>query len=115
MEAVLFQIRPNKVHQVLSGPSLFGLRSRAPECVVANVALDHLSHQTIHGAARGGDDAQHIAAFGLAVERPRQRLDLSTNAGHSMRQFFLLADRMRHAGEYTPVVYRYTWVGYMIF
>jgi hypothetical protein len=38
---------------------------------------------------------------------------LSTNAGHSMRQFLFLADRMRHAGEYTPVVYAYTWVGYM--
>ena len=85
MEAVLFQIRPNDVHQVLSGLCLFGLGSGASKGVVANVPLDDLRHQTIHGAARGGDQAQHIAAFRVAVQGTRQGLDLSTNAGHAMR------------------------------
>jgi hypothetical protein len=38
---------------------------------------------------------------------------LPTNAGHSMRQFLFLADRVRHAFEYTPVAYMDTGVGYV--
>src|ERR1700730_12683478 len=114
MEPVLFQIRADDVDEVLRGFPLLGFGPGAAEGVVANMPLDHFRHQTVHGAARGGDEAQHIAAFRLAVQGTRQGLDLPANASHSVRQFRLLANRVRHGFQYTPVVYTYTWVGYTL-
>jgi hypothetical protein len=70
--------------------------------------LNHLRHQAVHGTARRGNEAQHIAAFRFAVEGTAQGLDLSTNPGDSMGELFLFANRVRHFNKYTLVVYRET-------
>jgi hypothetical protein len=97
-DRVLFQVRANDVDEVLRGLPLIGSGPGAAEGVVADVPLNHLCHQTVHGAACGGNEAEDVAAFRFAVQGTPQGLDLSTNSGHSMRQPFLLANRVRHPG-----------------
>ena len=38
--------------------------------MVADVSLEHLGHQTVHGTARRCDKAQHVAAFIDSKPRP---------------------------------------------
>src|ERR1700680_5082681 len=99
-EAVLLQVRPDDVHEVLSGPTLFRLRSSAVECVITDMPLDHFRHQTVHGTACRGNQAKHIAAFRLRVQGARKGLDLAPNARHAKRQPLLLANRVGHGGQY---------------
>jgi hypothetical protein len=85
------------VHQILSRLTVFGLGSGPAKGVIAYVPLDDLRHQTVHGAARGGNEAEHIAALGFAVQGASEGLDLSANAGYPMDQSLLSANRVRHA------------------
>src|SRR5258708_15786281 len=77
--------------------------------MIADVALDHLGHQTVHRAARGGDQAEYFARLRFAVQGARQGVHLPANAGDAMDQPFLLADGMRHLGQYTPQAYIPGW------
>jgi hypothetical protein len=60
--------------------------------MVPDVPLDHLRHQTIHGAARGRYEAQHVPALGFPVQGARERLDLATDARDPMRELLLLTN-----------------------
>src|ERR1700681_4721165 len=106
MEAVLFQVRADDVDEVLGRLSVFRSGSGASGRVVADGPLHHLRPQAVPRPPPRGEQAQHIAAFRFAIQGTRQGVDLSTNAGHSIRQFLLLADRVRHVDQYTLVVYR---------
>jgi hypothetical protein len=88
MALALFQVRTDDVDQVVSGLPLLGLRPGAAECVIADVACEHLGHEAVHGAARGGDQAQHVAALRFVVERACERVDLTANPCNAMRKFF---------------------------
>ena len=70
-----------------------------------HVILDHLGHQTGHGAARAGDQMHDLFAAGLAVERALDGLDLAPDAAHARQQLVFFADGMGHADLHTPLSY----------
>jgi hypothetical protein len=81
----LFQVRPQRVNQVVDRLGLLiarcGLRIKN---VKADVSLDHLGHQSVHGAAASGNVMQHLGAFGLLVERPFDGLDLPPDSSYAV-------------------------------
>src|SRR5258708_7672500 len=77
--------------------------------MIADVAPDHPRPQTVHRPPRGGDQAEYFARLRFAVQGARQGVHLPANAGDAMDQPFLLADGMRHLGQYTPQAYIPGW------
>ena len=66
--------------------------------MIADVTLDHLRHEAVHRATRGCDQTEHIAAFRVAIQRARERLDLTADTRHAVGELLLLANGVRHDG-----------------
>ncbi len=64
--------------------------------MVAHMFLDHLAHQSRHGAARGGNQMHDLFAPRLAVKRPLDRLDLPANAADARQKLLFFMDRVGH-------------------
>src|SRR5579871_5434381 len=112
---LLLQVRADDLHQVCRSLALVGFAARPTKHMVANVPLDHFSHQTVHRAPCRRDQSEHFAALSLTVERAGERLDLPADPGDPMRQALLRANRMRHDINIPPPPMTYTQVGYMAF
>jgi len=63
----------------------------------ADMVLDHLCHQTSHGAARTSQQVHDLLAAGLAFQRTLDRLDLPAQAPDTRQQPMLVPHRMGHA------------------
>jgi hypothetical protein len=93
----LFQVRSQGVNQVVGRLSLLiGGCGLGIENMKADVSLDDLSHESVHGASASGDVMQHIGTFGLLIERPLDRVHLAPDSSYSIQQFFLFFLRVRH-------------------
>jgi peptide-methionine (R)-S-oxide reductase len=76
--------------------------------VGAQVILDHLRHQSIHGTARRSDLLQNFRASLLRLQGALEALDLAANAAHATQEFGLLTNGVTHTlintiGEYSIV------------
>jgi len=89
----LLQIGPHHVDQ------LFG--ATHPLAVVpvlrikdvgADVVFHHLRHEAIHGAARRGNELQHLGALDLSLESALDRFNLAAQAAHAIEELALLSD-----------------------
>jgi hypothetical protein len=60
--------------------------------VRADVVFHHLCHEAIHGAARGGDELQHLGALDLSLQSTLDRLNLAAQAAHAIEELALLSD-----------------------
>ena len=94
MAGVLFQVRTDNLDQIFSRLSLIRFRSRPSKGVITDMPLENFGHEAVHGPSRRSDQTQHISTLRLAVECSRQRLDLTADAGHPLREFVLLPNRM---------------------
>src|SRR5262249_42824685 len=102
MKPSLFQIRPDALDEVVRG----GLRRAAApptrERMFPDVILEHLGHQPVHRAARGGDQAQHIPAWRVAVERTRDGVHLAADSGDAVCKAGLVLERVGHKDSIAP-------------
>jgi hypothetical protein len=53
--------------------------------VKADVSLDHLGHQGVHGTPASGNVMQHLGAFGLLVECPFDGLNLPSDSSYAIK------------------------------
>jgi hypothetical protein len=63
----------------------YGLRIKN---VKADVSLDYLSHESVHGTTACGNVMQHLGAFGLLIECPFDGLDLPRIRRTRLSSFF---------------------------
>jgi hypothetical protein len=95
MQVGLLQVGPYHVDQLFGAAHPFGvvpvLRIKD---VGANVVLHHLRHEPVHGAARGGDELQHLGALDLALQRALDRFNLAAQAAHTIEELILFSDGM---------------------
>src|SRR5260221_12094921 len=89
----LLQVGPDDVHQLVGALEADGIRLLAEaEDMAPDVVLDDLGHQTVHGPAGRRDELKDDPAFGLGVERTRDRLDLAADAIDTVQKLRLFAD-----------------------
>ncbi len=94
--STLLQISADDVDEFVGGLGartcgLFGQHVRA------DVLLEHLGHESVHGAAGGSDELQHPSAAIFRFERALDGFDLPPNAADASQQLFFVADCMAHA------------------
>ena len=93
----LFQVRSQGVNQVVGRLGLLigrcGLRIKN---VKADVTLDHLRHESVHGTSASGDVMQHLGAFGFLVDGSFDGLNLASNSSYPIEQFLFLFCRVSH-------------------
>ena len=58
-------------------------RERGRSHVTADMVLDHLGHESVHGPADGSDDLQHVGATDLGLKGAFDGFDLTPNAPHA--------------------------------
>ena len=68
--------------------------------MMADMILEHLGHEAVHGAARGGDGVENVGAFLAALQCAFDGFDLPANAANPFEQLFLVANRMGHIPIY---------------
>jgi len=61
-----------------------------------NVALDHLGHESVHGAPASRNVMQYLGAFGISFERPFDRLNLASNPPYAIEQLLFLFGGVSH-------------------
>src|SRR5665213_146475 len=62
----------------------------------AHMILNHLGHETGHGAARAGDEMHHLVTSRFSVEGALDSLDLALDAAHARQQLIFSLDGMGH-------------------
>jgi hypothetical protein len=60
--------------------------------VRANVIFHHFRHETVHGAASGRDELQHLGALDLPLQSALNRFNLAAQAAHAIEELALLSD-----------------------
>src|SRR6185437_3232642 len=93
----LLQIRGQGADEVVGRAGLFvGGTAVLGEDVETDVAINHLGHERIHGAAAGGDVVQHFRAFIIAVQRLFNRSHLALDAVDAVEEALLLVFGVGH-------------------
>jgi len=72
--------------------------------LAANVILNHLGHQAIHGTAYRSNHLQHVGTADLTLKRPFNGFDLPADTSNPRQKLTLLADRMGHGSPLFDVV-----------
>ena len=65
--------------------------------MAADMFLDHLCHEAVHGSADRGEHLQDIGAADLGFKGAFDGFDLPTNAPHPRQQLGFLANGMGHS------------------
>jgi len=85
------------VNQIVGRLSLLiGRRGFGIQNVKADVPLDHLGHQSVHGASASGNVMQNIGTLSFLLERSCDRLYLASDSPNSIEQLLFLFNRVSH-------------------
>jgi hypothetical protein len=72
--------------------------------VIAHMVFQDLHQQAIDRATTGRESLEDLCAVQFVVERPLDRLDLASDAPHSIDQLLVVTNGMRH-GRYRIAVF----------
>lgn len=93
----LSEVRVHDVEQFLHRPRPLGGRlAIGIGHVVPDVALDHLGHEPIDGAPRGGDGPEGGRAVSLSIKRLGDGIDLPLDPAHPVEELLLVPDGVGH-------------------
>jgi len=67
---------------------------RGIDHMMADVVLEKLSCQSVHGTSNRGDQHQHVSAAEFGFQRALDGLDLSLDATDTARELGFVLDRM---------------------
>jgi high affinity Mn2+ porin len=97
----LAQVGSHQVDQPVGGRRLLGRRFAAipVQDVRANLLLDQLCHQAIHGAPAGCDRLQNRGTFRAVFQRLLNCVHLPTQATDAVQQLLFVSDGVRHSGN----------------
>ena len=94
----LLQIRADDVHEFVRGLSARPCRLFGQD-VRADVFLEHLRHESIHGTPGGSDELQRRCAAVLRFKGTLDGIHLSADTTDASEQLILVADGMAHAHD----------------
>jgi hypothetical protein len=60
--------------------------------MTADMVLDYLCHQSIHGTPDGGDNLQHVSAADLGLKGAFDGFNLPTDTSHPSQQLGFFAN-----------------------
>ena len=93
----LLQVRPDNLNQLIGCQRLGRAGfARGIEDMKADVVLQELGHESIHGAAGGGDELQYVCTVLVTFERPLDSFNLSADATDTQGELFFFAKYVGH-------------------
>ena len=99
----LFQVSANDLDQFVGRLFLSGRRfALGAEDVKPDMAFEHLGHERVDGAARGGERHEDARAVLLVDERLLDGIDLPANPADSLQQLRLIVNGVSHVTYTIP-------------
>lgn len=73
--------------QIVSAFGALVGRERGRSHVTADMVLDHLRHESVHGPTDGSDDLQHVGASDLGLKGAFDGLDLPSDTPYAGQHY----------------------------